>query len=47
MKTELIFPIIIITLDFCASIIYYYKRDMISGTYWLSATILTICVTIK
>ena len=41
-----LFPIILISLDFCASFIYLLNGDLKRGIYWIAAGVLTICVTI-
>ncbi len=40
-----LFPIILITLDFCASVVYGFKGDLRHCIYWLAAMTLTLCVT--
>jgi len=40
------FPIIMIILDFCASLVYLSYGDIKHGVYWIAAGVLTICVTI-
>jgi len=47
MKTIYIFPVILMVLDICASIVYLSYKDYIMSIYWVSAFILTLCVTIK
>jgi len=42
----LIFPIVLICLDFGASIVYFINGDIRHGVYWLAAAVLTITVTI-
>jgi len=42
----LIFPIVLIYLDFGASIVYFINGDIRHGVYWLAAAVLTITVTI-
>ena len=41
-----LFPIILIVLDFGASIVYGYYYNWRMTIYWFAAAILTICVTI-
>ena len=41
-----LFPIILIILDFGASIVYASYLNWRMAIYWLAAAILTICVTI-
>jgi hypothetical protein len=45
MTSEKIFPILMIALQFGASIIYFCKQDVRHGTYWLSAAVITVTVT--
>ena len=40
------FPIILIILDVCASIVYFTNLDWRRGVYWLAAAVLTLMVTI-
>lgn len=47
MKTEYIFPTVLIALDLCAAIPYAIHRDWRMAIYWLSAATLTACVTYK
>jgi hypothetical protein len=42
---EKIFPSITMTMNFGASLIYFLKKDVKHGIYWLSAGILTFSVT--
>lgn len=44
MKTEYIFPIVLIILDFGAAVVYLWKKEPRMGIYWLSAAVLNICV---
>ena len=46
MKIQLLFPIVLIILDLGASVVYLWKGDIKHSIYWLSASVLTICVTI-
>lgn len=41
-----IFPVTLITLDAGAALIYALHADWRLAVYWLSAAVLTICVTI-
>jgi len=41
-----IFPAILMFLNLCASIVYFCHGDVRRGIYWLSALILTACVTV-
>ena len=45
MKTEYIFPTILIALDVCAAIPYAMKSNWRMAVYWLAAATLTACVT--
>ena len=47
MKSEYIFPTVLIMLDIMASIPYGVKGNMRMMIYWLSAATLTACVTYK
>ena len=47
MRIELLFPIILIILDFCASAVYLWQSDYRLALYWLFAGGLSICVVIK
>lgn len=40
-----IFPSILIALDLCASLVYTFDYDLRRAIYWLSAAVLTACVT--
>jgi len=40
-----IFPMILIVLDICAAMVYLYSGDIRHTIYWLSAGVLTACVT--
>lgn len=46
MNVKLIFPIVLIALDFGASAVYFLNGDIKHGIYWIAAATLTICVTI-
>jgi len=46
MKTTLIFPTILILLDFGASMVYLLNGDIKHCIYWLAAMTLTICITL-
>ncbi len=41
-----LFPIMLIILDLCASLVYLYYLDYRRSVYWLAAAILTLTVTI-
>lgn len=41
-----LFPAILTVLDIGASIVYAYNHNWRMSIYWLSAAILTVCVTI-
>lgn len=41
-----IFPFILIILDICAALVYFFCGDMKRGIYWIAAAVLTVCVTI-
>lgn len=45
MKRELIFPTLIITLQVCASVVWFSRGDVRRGFYWLAASIINISVT--
>lgn len=45
MKTEYIFPTILIALDVAAALPYAVKMDWRMAIYWLAAATLTACVT--
>ena len=45
MRTEYIFPTILIALDVCAAIIYAKVCEWRMAIYWLAAATLTACVT--
>jgi len=47
MKTEYIFPIILMTLNFGASMVYFSKGNWQMGIYWNLALGLTAIVTFK
>lgn len=40
-----LFPVLLIFIDMCASIVYLCYGDLKHSVYWLSAAVLTICVT--
>lgn len=46
MNPRVIFPVILIVLDVCASIVYGYFGDWKQMVYWFAAATLTVCVTI-
>lgn len=45
MKPQLIFPTILILLDFGAGIVYLANGNIKMFIYWIAAAVLTICVT--
>ena len=45
MKTEYIFPTILIALDVCAALPYAWHCNWRMAIYWLAAATLTACVT--
>ena len=45
MRTEQIFPSILIALDVAAALVYAFKADWRMAIYWLAAATLTACVT--
>lgn len=45
MKTVLIFPTVLIVLDVGAAFVYGIDGDWRRAIYWLSAAVLTACVT--
>ena len=45
MRSEYIFPSILIALDLCASLVYACKTDWRMALYWFAAATLTACVT--
>lgn len=45
-KVEFFFPMLLITLDLCASGVYFLQADWRRSIYWLAAAVLTLCVTI-
>lgn len=45
MKYEKLFPTLLIILDLCASIAYLPTGDWRRVVYWVTAAILTFCVT--
>jgi hypothetical protein len=45
MKTQWIFPSVLILLDICASIPYFVIGDWKRGAYWLAAAALTCFLT--
>ncbi len=42
---ERLFPCVLIALDFLAACVYGWQGDVRHAVYWLSAGVLTICVT--
>lgn len=47
MKSEYVFPSVLIALDVCAAMPYAWKGDFRMCIYWLAAATLTACVTYK
>ena len=45
MKKELIFPLLLIILDFGAAVMYGASGDFKKAVYWIAAAILNITVT--
>lgn len=45
MRTEYIFPTVLIFLDLCAALVYAAKCEWRMGLYWAAAATLTACVT--
>ena len=45
MKTEHIFPTVLIVLDVAAALVYAWKGDVRMVIYWLAAAVLTGAVT--
>lgn len=45
MRTEYIFPTVLIALDVCASVPYAARGNLRMAIYWLAAATLTACVT--
>ena len=45
MKTELIFPTLLIVMDVAAALMYVPAHDWRKVIYWLAAAVLTACVT--
>ena len=45
MRSEYIFPSILIALDCAAALVYAVKFDFRMALYWLAAATLTTCVT--
>ena len=45
MRTEYIFPSLLILLDLCAALVYAAKCEWRMAIYWLAAATLTACVT--
>jgi len=46
MQVKYMFPVLLIILDFGASVVYFLAGDIKHGIYWLAAMVLTITVTI-
>lgn len=44
-KTEYIFPVILIVLDLIAALVYLFHKDYKKCVYWLAAAVLNITVT--
>ena len=47
MKTEYIFPVILILLQIGAAIVYGVKKDFWSLLYWISASVVNFAVVFK
>lgn len=45
MRSEWMFPTVLIALDVCAALVYAVKADWRMAVYWLAAATLTACVT--
>lgn len=45
--SEKLFPIAMIFLDLAAGIVYLWKKDFWMFGYWISAAVLTVCVTFR
>lgn len=45
MTLKLLFPCLLIGADVCAALVYAYYGDVRHAVYWVSAAVLTICVT--
>lgn len=45
MRTEYIFPSLLILLDLCAALVYAFKCGFRMALYWTCAATLTACVT--
>lgn len=45
MKTEILFPTMLMAIDILAGIIWFSQGDFRKGIYWLAAAILTASVT--
>jgi len=43
--SDKLFPVILMFLNLCASVVYFYHGDIRHGIYWVTACILTACVT--
>jgi len=41
-----LFPIILMVLDLCASLVYFSCGDVRRGIYWIAAATLTLTITI-
>jgi hypothetical protein len=44
-KTEIIFPTVLIVLDVCAALVYLHDGDVRKTVYWFAAAVLTTSVT--
>lgn len=44
-KTEQIFPLILIAIDILAAIVYFAHKDIKKGVYWIAAAVLSVTVT--
>jgi hypothetical protein len=44
-KTEHIFPLLLIAINIIAAVIYFIKGEIKMGIYWIAAAVLNVCVT--
>ena len=45
LKTEHIFPLLLIAINIIAAVIYFIKGEIKMGIYWIAAAVLNVCVT--
>lgn len=45
MRTEIVFPTVLVVLDVCAALVYAFHCDWRHTVFWLAAAILTSYVT--